>query len=470
MAGRHRKCGCDSRDDGEFVQDVATFNPLCCESCGVTPPPCCYVAHFGCVISCDGEPFTSVLAAGATNDPEATAGDVFLRVICEFENKCVYASMRADSHADPGFSDGCTWTHREIGYNPSDSVAWQMDIADLSAVTLTYTFGVWDGTVVYTCNDDFICNAANTFTLTTNTTGCVQFPNYLCVTPKYARDVWCAERAFESNYPTCPTDVTGEVEQVGDGGYADRLDRCSCCDPGCDTLPGQPLFLSCGECSESTTVIPTVGGGNGLDGVDSPSGQTYGACATQCGVEQCANWYCSSGQWKVDLYNDGNFCFTADITHECCPLSLGTGAGPTCSGCENCVGADCGVPTDCCPDDDVPTTLTASFGPNTETPECDEGTAEGTSLSLVYDSANDWWDGSATTDTGNLGFRIWCDAGTWMGEPRCNGSAANSPSPLTLVSCNPFEATATATFGASCGGCHDGATEITQTYLITITA
>jgi len=255
-------------------------------------------------------------------------------------------------------------------------------------------------------------------------------------------------------------------------GYATAEERCDCCDPCCDDLPDQPLFITCGACTESTTVTPTVGGGNGLDGVDSPSGQTYGACATLCGKELCANWYCSSGQWKLDGYIDGDFCGTGDLTHECCPLSLGTTTLSGCSpsGCDVCVGPDCGVPTDCCPDDDIPTTLTASFGPNTETPGCDEGTAEGTSLSLVYDSANDWWDGSATTATGNLGFRIWCDAGTWMGEPRCNGSAANSPSPLTLVSCNPFEATATATFGASCGGCHDGATEITQTYLITITA
>lgn len=444
MPGRHRQCGCDSRDEGTFVQDVGTFNPLCCTSCGATPPPCCYVAHFGCVIQCDSEPFTSRTPAGAVTHPESIDGDVFLRVICEFEDKCVFVSMRAESHADTGFSDGCTWTHRALGYDPSLSVAWQMDISDLSAVTLTYRFGVWANTVVYTCDAEFVCDQANTFTLTTNETGCVQFPNKLCVLPKHARDVWCADRVFESNYPTCPTDVTGSVEQVGDGGYADRADRCACCDPGCDTLPEQPMFITCGACTESTTVTPTVGGGNGLDGVDSPSGQTYGACATLCGKELCANWYCSSGQWKLDGYVDGDFCGTGDLTHECCPLTLGTttlsGCAP--SGCDICVGDGCITCSDC-PGAAMPSVISASDGSTTWT--------------LTYDAGLGYWEDTTARD--GLG----CTGQTAVVQ--CTGTGiyfALAPSGqscyATIATCEPLDASCTFT------GC-DAAT-----YALSITA
>lgn len=341
-----------------------------------------------------------------------------------------------------------------IGQNIIEAygISWRLIVG--ARATLSYDHPAF-GLLQYTGESDWLCDNVNTLHLTSK--GSLPdgvLPLHVCVRPRYDGGCGC----YDLNT------------------YNPPEDKAKCCDPECPII--KDLWFECNGVRETCTATFTVGGGNGLEGVCSPSGPTYGGSCTLATVLVEVNYYCAGGQWMADVYNTSatgpnagvrQLCQSCiPITHECCPLRLGDGVVDT--PCDVECDSGGGVTTDCCPDDEVPSTLTASFGPNTETPGCDEGTAEGTTLSLVYDSVNEWWDGSTTTDTGNLGLRIWCDAGTWMGEPRCNGTAANSPSPLTLVSCAPFEATTTATFGASCGGCTESATEITQTYLITITA
>lgn len=474
---KFRQCGCDCRDNETHSQ---TNTAPCCDVCPDWESPCTWIARFGCTIlpdaGCDNQTTRGIACA-----------DVYLRPECYFDDRTVIVGCyEGGEYTVPG--GNCKWValgrglpgcgeclpcagynYRDIFEDDANPCSWN----DFPVTSPTFTYGYswvltiretgstleWDhpehGLLGYTKAEAWDCAGANTLELTSGADAVPELPRQLCVVP--------LDRPSEGG---CNPDVPC--------GYTDPADRCYCCDPCCDCIPDQPLWNSCGACTDSTTVSPCVGGGNGLSGVDSPAGQTYGAEATLCGYLVSVNWYCrgeSGGGWAADVYIDDVFCETVSLTHECCSLTLGTGQTNCAPDCCVGIGAECegGVATDCCPDDDVPETLTAEFGPNTTDP-CVEGTAEGTMLTMTYDAGNDWWDGETTTATGDLGFRIWCDSGTWMGEPRCNGVAANSPSALTLVSCNPFEATATATFGQSCGGCTDGSSEISQTYNLTITA
>lgn len=354
---RHRKCGCDCRDNESFAQ---TNTAPCCDQCPDWESPCCWIARFECTVlpdsGCDN-PSTRGLACA----------DVYLRPACYFGpftftvgdcgtpfdvtipgGNCKWIAL---GRYLPGCSEclSCAGAN-EIGIMDPESNFCSWDDVTTSYVLPPYTrYGYswvltlavgsatleWDhetyGLLTYTFTGTWDCAGPNTMTLTAHgTLDDGVLPSSICVVP--------LDRPSEGGCnPNVPC------------GYTDPADRCDCCDPCCDSLPPQPLFITCGACSESTTVTPTVGGGNGLDGVDSPSGQTYGACATLCGKELCANWYCSSGQWKLDGYVDGDFCGTGNLTHTCCPLTLGTttlsGCAP--SGCDICAGDGCEPPCDC---------------------------------------------------------------------------------------------------------------------------
>ncbi len=359
---KFRQCGCDCRDDELFTY---TNTAPCCDQCPDWQTPCTWIARFGCDIKHEG---TCVAAADTVLRQHCYFGDFeFIDGRCTTPlsvtipgGNCKFVALGTGSPCsgitaecpgsdefgieDPATSNSCSWDDIEMAsvYPPTIDLgySWVLTIT-VAGATLEYDSPF--GTLSYT-TETWNCAEPNTMELTSGSDLVPELPRKLCVVPR--------ERPSEGG---CNNNVPC--------GYTDPADRCACCDPCCDDLPPQPLFITCGACSESTTVTPTVGGGNGLDGVDSPSGQTYGACATLCGKEICGNWYCSSGQWKLDGYVDGDFCGTGDLTHECCPLTLGTttlsGCAP--SGCDICVGEDCEPPcdpTDCA---DYPETMTATF-------------------------------------------------------------------------------------------------------------
>lgn len=445
---RHRACGCDARDAMEYDQGAFPSSQLC-SVCDVTP--CAYVAQFACVVEHNGICLAGEGGgfAGAVPDDGWVAGDVTLRVLCEFENPCVFVSIQdatgvgvtcsptTSCHQDiccSGLQDishngqacvGCTnpgacqWIHR-LGSLDGVVTGWEMDIS-ANPVQLTHTAAG----VTYEADAAWDCLGANTMTLTGPFDG--PLPSKVCVIPKPV------ELIGDGAAAKFPCGRTGLVEQncCDDAipcGYSDA-DRLACCDPCCDQLPDQPLFIACGECTESTTVTPVAGGGNGLEGVDSPSGQTYGACATLCGKEICGNWYCSAGQWKLDGYIDGVFCGTGDLTHECCPLSLGTTTLSGCSpsGCDVCVGDGCITCTDC-PGTAMPSVLYASDGMTTWT--------------LTYDAGLGYWQDTTARD--GLG----CTGQTAVVQ--CTGTGiyfALAPSGqscyASVNTCDPFDADCT---------------------------
>ena len=235
-----------------------------------------------------------------------------------------------------------------IGDNIIDAlgISWKLDTSSDYA-TLTYNHPVL-GLLQYTGTATWIADNVNTVHLTSR--GSLPAPGdegYVKVLP----DEVCIRPLYDANGCGCYDLVT----------YDNVDNQCACKDPGCDCIP-EKICLDCNgtvECCEGNACI-------GRDGVDNPSGPGYELCCVLLGVNVCGVWYCSAGQWKVDIYCNDDLITTNDISHEGCPLKLGTTTFDGCEDCVVCVGDDCEPPpppdTLCCPPSATPNTLTLSDG------------------------------------------------------------------------------------------------------------
>lgn len=292
-------------------------------------------------------------------------------------------------------------------------VSWTLKVQELAVLFYDHpSFGMlrYDGV------EAWLCDNVNTMELTSQ--GSLPdgvLPKRMCIRPKHDGECGC----YDLNH------------------YNPPEDKCKCCDPECP-IPGF-LYFFCtdegGSCEETCQGGLTIGGGNGLDGVNNPTGPTYGMCCTLCEVEVCGNLYCSGGQWYVDIYNDGVFCNTYPIEHTCCPLQFLPITIDNCAvGC--CLGfggqADCDSGGgDCC--DTAPGTLTMSF-----TSTCAAINADlGPSVTLTQTGPGEWtgiwYEGQEAVLT--------CDgAGTWsLYLPILDCSSSTKTA--TSVTCSPFELT-----------------------------
>ena len=235
-----------------------------------------------------------------------------------------------------------------IGDNIIDAlgISWKLDTSSDYA-TLSYAHPVL-GLLQYTGTATWLPDNVNTVHLTSR--GSLPAPGdegYVKVLP----DEVCIRPLYDANGCGCYDLVT----------YDNVDNQCACKDPGCDCIP-EKICLDCNgtvECCEGNACI-------GRDGVDNPSGPGYELCCVLLGVNVCGVWYCSAGQWKVDIYCNDDLITTNDISHEGCPLKLGTTSFDGCEDCVVCVGDECEPPpppdTLCCPPSATPNTLTLSDG------------------------------------------------------------------------------------------------------------
>ena len=214
-----------------------------------------------------------------------------------------------------------------IGDNIIDAlgISWVLDTSSDYA-TLSYAHPVL-GLLQYTGTATWIVDNVNTVHLTSR--GSLPGPEdegYVKVLP----DEVCIRPLFDANGCGCYDLVT----------YDNVDNQCACKDPGCDCIP-EKMCLDCDgstECCEGNACI------GGRDGVNAPSGPSRELCCTLLGVNVCGVWYCSAGQWKVDIYCNDVLITTNDISHEGCPLKLGTTSFDGCEDCVVCVGDDCEPP------------------------------------------------------------------------------------------------------------------------------
>ena len=220
-----------------------------------------------------------------------------------------------------------------IGDNIIDAlgISWVLDTSSAYA-TLTYAHPVL-GLLQYTGTATWIVDNVNTVHLTSR--GSLPGPEdegYVKVLP----DEVCIRPLYDANGCGC-YDTTEKYDTVEN--------QCACKDPACDCIP-EKICLDCDgtvECCEGNACI-------GRDGVDNPSGPGYELCCTLLGVNVCGVWYCSAGQWKVDIYCNDVLITTNGISHEGCPLKLGTTGFDGCDDCVVCVGDDCEPPPPGCGD------------------------------------------------------------------------------------------------------------------------
>lgn len=301
--------------------------------------------------------------------------------------------------------------------------------------------------------------------------------------------ICCVGGGFVASwFLSCATPQTGTCTVMGNPITGITLDcfdcaviadgTCSACPPCGNCLPAQPLILTCGDCTASTTVTPCLSGG------DFPSPTEYGACATLCGKRLCANWFHVNCQWYAKVWIEGVFCETVAIDHTCCPLSLSTGQvscvasgccvviGPCSSGggcgwiwngttwdldqnpgCTpgcicgnaptrpgtfigeavgvNCVGA-CVSPDPCCPGLSLPTMLTLSDGTNSLTLTGAGGLARSWGATGTICGSTGPWGVSCTA--GN-GWVLSGPAGSFALTGTCDpvNLSATGPCPVTVV-------------------------------------
>jgi hypothetical protein len=118
------------------------------------------------------------------------------------------------------------------------------------------------------------------------------------------------------------------------------------------------------------------------------------------------------------------------------------------------------VATDCCPDDEVPQTLTATF----------TGDLTG-SFTISYDAGNNWWHGSGMLSpdcTTSTAIRLRCVGGpAWSVQFLINLGACYHPGGgelgFTSESCDPFVLVRAFTTGTMSGCCE------TKNFTLTIT-
>ncbi len=228
---RHRRCGCECRDDN-CSGDIEQITSVCCSECTDFHVPCWYVVHFGCDIIHE-------------NQCIARYSDI-LKKECDFscDNTCCEwkalgfdagGSCGGDMFIDPlntasnnGFdfvTHGCTWSSTEIQRKGTSAVllvggnhssqdgailtnefgwSWSLILSGGGA-TLTYL------DIVYSV-DSFNCSGANTLT---RTSGQTYLPRSVCVTPFWGSntlptawndidDRWTTEDEFREAYWKCP--------------------------------------------------------------------------------------------------------------------------------------------------------------------------------------------------------------------------------------------------------------------------
>lgn len=348
---KFRECGCDKRDDTEYTQD-ATTSPLICDTCAEMP--CCWVAQFGCPITCGDYPIT------------AGDGNAYMRIPCPFtDDNCVFKSIQDYSHGNDIVTGscpsqhGCTWFRRlfndttkvfpnlpgfPVGTVTLNDFTWGWSL-DLSAATPTLDHAL--SGISYELETGSIdCTGPNTF-IRTDSVECTGVPRRVCVIPLIESMEGTEEPGICN-----PTSVVEHdcCDENNIPCYDTEENRRACGDECCNCLPEQSVTVTCGECSQTNTVAPCVGGGNDIQGVDNPVGPTYGACETFCGYEVCLNFYCRGVDigWAVDVYFDDVFCATIDMAEipAKCPLDIGEAPSATCGDCSICVGTGC-EPCDC---------------------------------------------------------------------------------------------------------------------------
>jgi hypothetical protein len=300
-------------------------------------------------------------------------------------------------------------------------ISWKLDTSSDYA-TLTYAHPVL-GLLQYTGDVPWIADNVNTLKLTSRgDLPAVGDVSYVKVLP----DSVCIRPLYDANGCGCYDLVT----------YDSVANQCACKDPGCDCIP-EFMCLTCDGDKECCTGDACVGG---RDGVDNPSGPSRELCCTLLGVLVCGVWYCSGGQWKVDIYCDGVLITTNDISHEGCPLVLGSTSFSGCVDCEGCVGEDCdpdpppGIDTPCC-DEPTPETLTASISYS-------GGCACPATSTLTFNAALVRWDG--TFPGCSTPFRLECVGVTW--QLTTSGGTFNA---VTVV-CSPISITFTGVTFVDC--------------------
>ena len=227
-------------------------------------------------------------------------------------------------------------------------ISWKLDTSSDYA-TLTYAHPVL-GLLQYTGLAPWIADNVNTVHLTSR--GDLPAPGdegYIKVLP----DEVCIRPLFDSNGCGCYDRMT----------YDTSSNQCLCKDPGCDCIP-VCVATNCDDVEGTCTGMACVGG---RDGVDSPSGPAREFCCVVNSKNLCFVWYCSAGQWKVDIWCDDVFVETQDIGNTGCPLTLATATFSAC-GCDGTAGQDCVLPPTCtsvcCPGGgEIPSTnLSMTFG------------------------------------------------------------------------------------------------------------
>jgi hypothetical protein len=311
-------------------------------------------------------------------------------------------------------------------------ISWKLDTSSDYA-TLSYNHPVL-GLLQYTGTAIWIADNVNTVHLTSR--GSLPAPEdegYVKVLP----DSVCIRPLYDSNGCGCYDLVT----------YDNVDNQCACKDPGCDCIP-EKMCLDCDGTVECCTGNACIGG---REGVNAPSGPSRELCCTLLGVNVCSVWYCSAGQWKVDIYCNDVLITTNDISHEGCPLKLGTTSFDGCEDCVVCVGEDCDPdPPDglncCCEPVSVPGTLTATL--------YDAGNAVICTVTITGGPTS--WSGTNTCGPTTYDITMSCvefAPGTClMGVDMDCGLGGLSLTQSSL-DCSPFEWTSTSTGGSglACG-------------------
>ena len=303
-------------------------------------------------------------------------------------------------------------------------ISWKLDTSSDYA-TLSYAHPVL-GLLQYTGTATWIADNVNTVHLTSR--GSLPGPEdegYVKVLP----DEVCIRPLYDSNGCGC-YDTTEKYDTVEN--------QCACKDPGCDCIP-EKICLDCDGTVECCTGNACIGG---REGVNAPSGPSRELCCTLLGVNVCGVWYCSAGSWFVDIYCNDVLITTNDISHEGCPLKLGTTSFDGCEDCVVCVGDDCepppppppGIDTPCC-DELTPATLTASivYSGGCTCPVTD---------TLSHNAALVRWEGAFAGCTGP--FRLECVGVTW--QLTTSGGTFNAIS----VVCSPIAITFTGVTFVDC--------------------
>jgi len=376
---RHRRCGCDCRDDdceGPFTTDCddeTIVSRSLCSECPQESRPCTYIARFGCnVRDADGNPIA--------RDNE------ILKQQCEFENRCDWVSLGFAlgdyTHGSNWFSHyldkqicvvsppvclaryywsaGCTWNDISFQYcsSPCGNVCNDLiEPPDLIAATGTnWTLTLADGGATFTSShgsysvDQWECEGKNTLK---KVDGDDNLPASVCISPWYDQEGVVAfdEHGVDDG---CLTDTIGDSVSddlireliwgcdtspkkwvLTDGvtqelcacnipcEYDTEQERIDCCDACCECFS---VSVN-GDCSGTPITSSGEACTGGRTGLSSPAGVSREYCFNvndgYGSHEICLVFYCNGEAWKLDAYCDGVFDSEGVVEdHTCCPLKF----------------------------------------------------------------------------------------------------------------------------------------------------